>query len=169
MIASHQAPLANTNRMTSTTGIPHTRTLRRMFFRDCGSAAVAPVAVALVCTVVVRCDPQSGVVFVRIGKLLGGRQSHGRPDAPRISHADAVATILDGRTKPAAELVRGDIIVIEPGGVIPCDGRVIEGVAMVDESAVTGESAPVLRECAPGRDAVIASSRVISSRIVIEA
>jgi len=75
---------------------------------------------------------------------------------------------LDGRTKPASELIRGDLVVIEAGGVIPCDGKLIEGVAMVDESAITGESAPVLRECATDRDAVVAGSRVISSRIVIE-
>ena len=110
----------------------------------------------------------SGVLFVRIGKLFSGRQRHGRPDLPRIPHVDAVATLLDGRTKPASELIRGDLVVIEAGGVIPCDGKLIEGVAMVDESAITGESAPVLRECATDRDAVVAGSRVISSRIVIE-
>ena len=66
------------------------------------------------------------------------------------------------------KLLGGDLVVIEPGGVIPCDGKVIEGAAMVDESAITGESAPVLRESATGRDAVVAGSRVISSRIVIE-
>jgi K+-transporting ATPase ATPase B chain len=110
----------------------------------------------------------SGVLIVRIGKLLGRRQRHGQPDLPRIPHVDAVATLSDGRTKPAGELIRGDLVVIEPGGVIPCDGKLIDGVAMVDESAITGESAPVLRDCATGRDAVVAGSRVISSRIVIE-
>jgi K+-transporting ATPase ATPase B chain len=107
-------------------------------------------------------------VFVCIGKLLGGRQRHGRPDLPRIPHVGALTTLSDGRTKPARELVGGELVVIEAGGVIPCDGRVIEGAAMVHESAITGESAPVLRECATGRDAVVAGSRVISSRIVID-
>jgi len=48
------------------------------------------------------------------------------------------------------QLLGGDLVVIEPGGVIPSDGRVIEGAAMVEESAITGESAPVLRECGTG-------------------
>ncbi|MGO9977130.1 MAG: hypothetical protein ACLP01_30870, partial [Solirubrobacteraceae bacterium] len=61
---------------------------------------------------------------------------------------ETVATLLDGRTKVAVELVRGDIVVIEAGEVIPADGIVIGGVASVDESGITGESAPVLRESA---------------------
>jgi potassium-transporting ATPase ATP-binding subunit len=106
--------------------------------------------------------------FVRIGKLFNGRRRGAQIDLLRIPHVDTVATLLGGRTTPASELVRGDLVVIEPGGVIPCDGTVLEGVAMVDESAITGESAPVLRDCATGRNAVIAGSRVLSSRIVIE-
>ena len=106
--------------------------------------------------------------MVRIGKLFTGQRRHAPPDIPRGPRVDTVATLLDGRTKPASALASGDIVVIEPGCVIPCDGTVIEGVAMVDESAITGESAPVLRECATGRSAVIAGSRVLSSRIVVE-
>jgi potassium-transporting ATPase ATP-binding subunit len=79
-----------------------------------------------------------------------------------------VATLLDGHTKAASELADGDVIVIEAGCVIPRDGTVIEGIAMVDESAITGESAPVLRDCASDRSAVIAGTRVLSSRLVIE-
>jgi K+-transporting ATPase ATPase B chain len=81
---------------------------------------------------------------------------------------ETVATLLDGRTKVASELVRGDVVVIEAGGVIPGDGRVIEGVALVDESAITGESAPVIRESASDRSAVTEGTRVLSSRIVVE-
>jgi len=106
--------------------------------------------------------------FVRIGRLFTGRRRGAQPDILRRPRADTAATLLGGRTRPASELVPGDLLVIEPGGVIPCDGTVIEGVAMVDESAITGESAPVLRACVTGRNAVIAGSRVLSSRIVIE-
>jgi len=108
------------------------------------------------------------VVLVRIGNLLSRRRRRGQPDIPHIPRVDTVATLLDGGTKPGPELVSGDRVVVELGGVIPCDGTVIEGVAMVDESAITGESAPVLRECAAGRNAVVAGSRVLSNRIVIE-
>ena len=63
---------------------------------------------------------------------------------------------------------RGDVVVVEAGGVIPRDGTIIEGVAMVDESAVTGESDPVIREARSDRSAVIGGTRVLSGRIVIE-
>jgi len=52
----------------------------------------------------------------------------------------------DGTVRPAAELARGDIVVVLAGEVIPGDGTVIDGIATVDESAITGESAPVIRE-----------------------
>jgi potassium-transporting ATPase ATP-binding subunit len=104
---------------------------------------------------------------VRIGKVVRGRRRRGQPIL-RAADAEIVATLLDGRRKAASGLVHGDLVVIEVGDMIPCDGTVIEGIAMVDESAITGESAPVLRESGSDRSAVIAGSRVLSSRIVIE-
>jgi K+-transporting ATPase ATPase B chain len=61
-----------------------------------------------------------------------------------------------------------EAVVIEDGGVIPCDGTVIDGVALVDESALTGESAPVVRESGGDRNKVIGGTRVLSGKIVIE-
>jgi K+-transporting ATPase ATPase B chain len=90
-------------------------------------------------------------VLARIGKVVVRRRSRGRDDIPRPS-----------------EPVRGDVVVVEVGGVIPCSGSVIEGAAMVDESAITGESAPVLRESGSERCAVMAGSRVLTGRIVIQ-
>ena len=110
----------------------------------------------------------SRAVFVRIVKVFTGGRGRAQPAIPRTARGETVATLLDGRTKAASELVSGDVVVIESGCVIPCDGTVIEGIAMVDESAITGESAPVLRECVSERSAVIAGTRVLSSRIVIE-
>jgi K+-transporting ATPase ATPase B chain len=81
---------------------------------------------------------------------------------------ETMATLRDGRTKAVSELVRGDVVVLEAGEVIPANGTVIEGVALVDESAMTGESAPVIRESAGDRSAVTAGTRVLSSRIVVE-
>jgi potassium-transporting ATPase ATP-binding subunit len=107
-------------------------------------------------------------VFVRIIKGITGGRRRAQPAVPRIAPGDPVATLLDGHTKAASELVGGDVIVIEAGCVIPCDGTVIEGIAIVDESAITGESAPVLRDCASDRSAVIAGTRVLSSRLMIE-
>src|SRR5205814_1951435 len=68
---------------------------------------------------------------------------------------------------PAAQLRRNDSVVCEPGDIIPGDGEVIEGVASVDESAITGESAPVIRESGGDRSAVTGGTKVLSDRIVV--
>jgi K+-transporting ATPase ATPase B chain len=67
----------------------------------------------------------------------------------------------------AADLVRGDLVVCEAGDIIPSDGEIVEGVASVDESAITGESAPVIRESGGDRSAVTGGTRVLSDRIVV--
>ncbi|MBO1417740.1 potassium-transporting ATPase subunit KdpB, partial [Streptomyces sp. FH025] len=69
---------------------------------------------------------------------------------------------------PAAELRLGDHVVVEAGQVIPGDGDVVEGVASVDESAITGESAPVIRESGGDRSAVTGGTKVLSDRIVVK-
>jgi K+-transporting ATPase ATPase B chain len=76
--------------------------------------------------------------------------------------------LQNGTSKPASELVAGDIVICAAGAVIPADGTVIEGIATVDESAITGESAPVIRESGADRSTVTGGTRVTSDRIVIE-
>lgn len=68
---------------------------------------------------------------------------------------------------PSAQLKKGDIIICDAGDIIPADGEVIEGVATVDESAITGESAPVIRESGGDRSAVTAGTKVLSDRLKI--
>jgi K+-transporting ATPase ATPase B chain len=68
---------------------------------------------------------------------------------------------------PAAELTKGDLIVAEAGDIIPSDGEITEGAASVDESAITGESAPVIREAGGDRSAVTGGTTVLSDRIVV--
>jgi K+-transporting ATPase ATPase B chain len=68
---------------------------------------------------------------------------------------------------PASELRKGDVVVVEAGEIIPGDGDVIEGIASVDESAITGESAPVIRESGGDRSAVTGGTKVLSDRIVV--
>ena len=77
-----------------------------------------------------------------------------------------LATAREEKTS-AGELKKGDFVVCEAGDVIPGDGEVVEGIASVDESAITGESAPVIRESGGDRSAVTGGTRVISDRIVI--
>jgi len=107
-------------------------------------------------------------MLTRIVKTFTGAAARAQPDTSPTTPSDAPATLLDGRTKAASQLVRGDVIVIEAGEVVPCDGTVIDGIATVDESAITGESAPVIRESDGDRSAVIGGTRVLSSRIVVE-
>lgn len=68
---------------------------------------------------------------------------------------------------PAPQLKVGDLVLVEPGDLIPSDGEVVEGVASVDESAITGESAPVIRESGGDRSAVTGGTRVLSDRITV--
>ena len=89
-------------------------------------------------------------------------------DTLRAMRKETIATMQDGTTRPAAELQRGDVVVVVAGEVIPGDGTVIEGIATVDESAITGESAPVIRESGGDRSAVTGGTRVTSDRIVVE-
>ena len=69
---------------------------------------------------------------------------------------------------PGAQLTLGDFVVVEAGETIPGDGDVVEGVASVDESAITGESAPVIRESGGDRSAVTGGTKVLSDRIVVK-
>jgi K+-transporting ATPase ATPase B chain len=84
--------------------------------------------------------------------------------AKRLSHIDD----NNFRLMPAAELRRGDLVVAECGDIIPGDGDVVKGIATVDESSITGESAPVIRESGGDRSAVTGGTRVVSDCIVIE-
>jgi potassium-transporting ATPase ATP-binding subunit len=86
----------------------------------------------------------------------------------RAMRSETVATMADGRRRPANELTRGDLVVVEAGDLIPGDGTVVEGIASVDESAITGESAPVIREAGGDRSAVTGGTRVLSDRVVVE-
>ena len=74
---------------------------------------------------------------------------------------------MNGRS-PAAELKVGDLVVCEAGDIVPGDGDIVEGVASVDESAITGESAPVVRESGGDRSSVTGGTRVLSDRIVVK-
>jgi K+-transporting ATPase ATPase B chain len=108
------------------------------------------------------------VVFANLAEALAEGRGRAQAASLRAMRRETVATLADGTTKPASALTRGDVIVVEAGEVIPGDGTVIEGIASVDESAITGESAPVIREAGGDRSAVTGGTRVLSDRIVVE-
>jgi K+-transporting ATPase ATPase B chain len=108
------------------------------------------------------------VVFANMAEAFAEGRGRAQADTLRAMRQETVATLRDGTIKQATELTRGDIVVVDAGELIPGDGTVIEGIASVDESAITGESAPVIRESGGDRSAVTGGTRVTSDRLVIE-
>ncbi|WP_375388575.1 potassium-transporting ATPase subunit KdpB [uncultured Amnibacterium sp.] len=81
--------------------------------------------------------------------------------------ADPAATAAETETVASADLRQGDVVVVVAGEVVPGDGDIVSGIASVDESAITGESAPVVREAGGDRSAVTGGTRVLSDRVVV--
>ncbi len=110
------------------------------------------------------------VLFANFAEAMAEGRGKAQAAELRRSRTRTMARrIIDGRetTVAASELKAGDTVVCEAGDIIPSDGEVIEGIASVDESAVTGESAPVIRESGGDRNAVVGGTKVLSDRIVI--
>jgi K+-transporting ATPase ATPase B chain len=108
------------------------------------------------------------VVFANLAEAIAEGRGKAQAATLRAMRTDTRAVLRDGSTKAAAELTKGDVVVVDAGDLIPGDGTVIEGIASVDESAITGESAPVIREAGGDRSAVTGGTRVLSDRIVVE-
>ncbi|WP_420707589.1 potassium-transporting ATPase subunit KdpB, partial [Streptomyces sp. HmicA12] len=113
------------------------------------------------------------VIFANLAEAVAEGRGKAQADTLRKAKTDTVARRLtkDGRTEEqvaGTELKVGDLVVCEAGDIIPGDGDVVEGVASVDESAITGESAPVIRESGGDRSAVTGGTKVLSDRVVIK-
>lgn len=110
-------------------------------------------------------------IFANLAEAVAEGRGKAQADTLRKAKTDTVARRLNGTNEeqvPGTELRIGDLVVCEAGDVIPGDGDVVEGVASVDESAITGESAPVIRESGGDRSAVTGGTKVLSDRIVIK-
>jgi K+-transporting ATPase ATPase B chain len=119
------------------------------------------------------------VLFANLAEAVAEGRGKAQAETLRRAQHDAMARRLvswppgadraiEEEPVPAAELQLGDIVVVEAGQTIPGDGDVIDGIASVDESAVTGESAPVIRESGGDRSAVTGGTRVLSDRIIVK-
>jgi K+-transporting ATPase ATPase B chain len=111
------------------------------------------------------------VLFANFSEAIAEGRGKAQADSLRRSRTQTKARkLINGREEiiGATEVKRGDRVVCETGDIIPADGEVIEGIASVDESAITGESAPVIRESGGDRSAVTGGTKVISDRIIIE-
>jgi potassium-transporting ATPase ATP-binding subunit len=111
------------------------------------------------------------VIFANFAEAMAEGRGKAQADTLRRAKTETVAHRLlpDGRTEdvPAPGLRRDDVVMVSAGEFIPGDGEVIEGVASVDESAITGESAPVIREAGGDRSAVTGGTRVLSDWIKV--
>src|ERR1700682_1608782 len=114
------------------------------------------------------------VLFANFAEAIAEGRGKAQAQALRRTRTDTIARKLQGglggkeTPVPATDLRKGDVVVCEAGDIIPSDGTIIEGIASVDESAITGESAPVIREAGGDRSAVTGGTRVLSDRIVVE-
>jgi potassium-transporting ATPase ATP-binding subunit len=115
------------------------------------------------------------VLFANLAEAIAEGRGKAQAASLRRARSETVARRLKGgrdgseeERVPAPELRAGDIVVCEANDLIPGDGTVIEGIASVDESAITGESAPVIREAGGDRSSVTGGTRVLSDRVLIE-
>ncbi|NBE84100.1 potassium-transporting ATPase subunit KdpB [Micromonospora rubida] len=120
------------------------------------------------------------VLFANVAEAVAEGRGKAQAATLRQAKQDTVATRLVGwspgaranayhdEAVPAPELRQGDVVLVHAGGIIPGDGDVVEGIASVDESAITGESAPVIRESGGDRSAVTGGTRVLSDRIIVK-
>jgi len=142
---------------------------------------------ALITTVVVILDIYNGsfssfnfqitiwlwftVLFANFAEAVAEGRGKAQADSLRKSRTKTKARILIQNKEEivlATDLRKGDIVICQAGDIIPADGDVIEGIASVDESAITGESAPVIRESGGDRCAVTGGTKVISDKIIIK-
>ncbi|WP_371407919.1 potassium-transporting ATPase subunit KdpB [Kribbella sp. NBC_00662] len=111
------------------------------------------------------------VIFANLAEAVAEGRGKAQAETLRRAKTETTARRLIGDREeevPATQLKLGDLVVVEAGQIIPGDGDVVEGVASVDESAITGESAPVIRESGGDRSAVTGGTKVLSDRIVVK-
>src|SRR5246500_4058680 len=112
------------------------------------------------------------VVFANFATALAEERGKAQADSLRKTRRDTIAYRLTKRDEieevPSRQLKPGDRVVVKTGQVVPGDGEIIEGIASIDESAITGESAPVIREAGGDRSGVTGGTLVLSDRIVVQ-
>ncbi len=115
------------------------------------------------------------VLFANFAEALAEGRGKAQADALRRTRTETPAKKLRQPVRtavydtiPSTDLRQGDVVLVEAGDVIPADGEIIEGIAAVDESAVTGESAPVVRESGGDRSAVTGGTRLISDWLLVQ-
>jgi potassium-transporting ATPase ATP-binding subunit len=139
-----------------------------LFVRDLGdSTAAENVFVGLVALFL-----WFTVLFANFAEAMAEGRGKAQAETLRRARAETIANrrLADGTLEPvpSSRLDVGDVVVVNAGEMIPSDGEIIAGIASVDESAITGESAPVIRESGGDRSAVTGGTRVLSDQIIVE-
>jgi K+-transporting ATPase ATPase B chain len=111
------------------------------------------------------------VLFANFAEALAEARGKAQTDSLRKTREDTPAKVIleDGTqlTKPSSQLKKGDVFFCEVGDTIPTDGEILEGLASIDESAITGESAPVIREAGGDKSSVTGGTKVLSDKIKV--
>lgn len=108
------------------------------------------------------------LLFANFAEAIAEARGKAQADSLRKTREETPARLKDGKTISSAQLQKGDIFICEAGDIIPSDGEIIEGLATIDESAITGESAPVIREAGGDKSSVTGGTKVLSDRILVK-
>jgi K+-transporting ATPase ATPase B chain len=107
------------------------------------------------------------VFFANVAEAIAERRNRAAADSLRSERVETMARLEDGKKIGASDLKKGDIVIVRPGETIPGDGEIIRGIAAIDEAAVTGESAAMIRAAGSDNSSVMAGTKVLSDEIVV--
>jgi potassium-transporting ATPase ATP-binding subunit len=108
------------------------------------------------------------LLFANFAEAIAEARGKAQADSLRKTREETPAKLKSGETVSSSQLKKGDVFVCEAGDIIPADGEIIEGLATIDESAITGESAPVIREAGGDKSSVTGGTKVLSDKIVVK-
>lgn len=108
------------------------------------------------------------LLFANFAEAIAEARGKAQADSLRKTREETPATLKSGEKISSSQLKKGDLFVCEAGDIIATDGEIVEGLATIDESAITGESAPVIRESGGDKSSVTGGTKVLSDRIVVE-
>ncbi len=108
------------------------------------------------------------LLFANFAEAIAEARGKAQADSLRKTREDTPAKLMDDRIVSSSLLQQGDLFYCVAGDVIPSDGEIVEGLATIDESAITGESAPVIREAGGDKSSVTGGTKVLSDRIVVK-
>lgn len=108
------------------------------------------------------------LLFANFAEAIAEARGKAQADSLRKTREETPAKLKNGETVSSSQLKKGDVFICDTGDIIPADGEIIEGLATIDESAITGESAPVIREAGGDKSSVTGGTKVLSDKITVK-